>query len=278
MRYLICVLVSVLAVIWSNPLSVQGAVTQYDFNGNLASSVGGAALTTGFAAPAASAGVGFSNVTINGAAAQVAAFTRGTWFSMSHGLGSNGGGALLNQYTLVMDVMFPSRPSGWAVLYQNTPANNNDGEWFINPAQGIGISGNYGGLVPDGTWHRLAVVVNNVAGTFTSYINGTQVQQNTGLTVDGRWAMGPTALLFADENQENAAGFVNSVQLRPEAMLAADLLALGGPTASSLPMAARIMPPAVLKPSPGRRPIPAAWSRSTCFAAGPSFNPSLRFL
>src|SRR6185436_462434 len=184
--------------------TTRGAVAQYDFNGNLVSAVGGPTLTPGFAAPATTAGITYSNVMINGVGAQVASLTRGTWLSMSHGLGANGGGSMLNQYTLIFDVMFPGRPSGWAVLYQTTTANNNDGEWFVNPSQGIGISGNYGGTVPDSTWNRLALVVDNVAGTFTSYINGVRVQQNTGLTLDGRWAIGPAVLLFADENQENS--------------------------------------------------------------------------
>ncbi|OQB94354.1 MAG: Calcineurin-like phosphoesterase [Verrucomicrobia bacterium ADurb.Bin118] len=208
---------------------------QYDFNGNLNSSVGGLALTTGYAAPATSPGVTFTTQTIGGSTAQVASFTRGTYFSMNHGLGGNGGGAQLNQYTLIMDVMFPSRPSGWAVLYQSNPANSDDGEWFINPSQSLGISANYGGLVPDGTWNRLAVVVDNVAGTFTSYVNGAQVQQNDGLELDGRWALGPTFLLFADNDEENSGGFINSVQLRPEAMLSVEVDALGGASAAGIP-------------------------------------------
>src|SRR5688572_26156609 len=92
--------------------SALGAAAQYDFNSNLNSSTTGAALTTGFAAPASSAGVTFSNVTINGNVAQTAFFTRGTFFRMTHGLGSNSGGNRLNQYTFIFDVMFPSRPSG----------------------------------------------------------------------------------------------------------------------------------------------------------------------
>ncbi len=233
----------------SSPL--LGAVAQYDFSGNLNSSVGGVALTTGFAAPAQSAGVILTAATIGGQTAQVASFTRGTYFTMTPGLGANGGGSLLNQYTLIFDVMFPSRPNNWAVLYQNSPANNDDGEWFVNGSQGLGISGNYGGLVADGTWNRLAVVVDNVAGTFTSFINGTQVQQNTGLALDGRWAIGSTVLLFADEDQENAGGLVNSVQLRPEAMLAADIAALGGPTAAGIPMPAAPNSLQVVSPNGG---------------------------
>lgn len=94
--------------------------------------------------------------------------------------------------------------------------------------------------MPDGVWHRLGLVVDGIEGTFTSYVDGVPVQQNTGLTLDGRWALDQVALLFADEDQENAAGFVNSVQLRPEAMSAADLAALGGPTAAGIP---RPLPP-----------------------------------
>ncbi len=225
-----------LMAFWSSAYPLQGAVAQHEFNGNLNSSVGGVALTTGFAAPAQSAGVTFTTTTIGGQQAQVADFTRGTYLIMTHGLGANGSGSLLNQYTLIFDVMFPSRPNNWAVLYQNSPANNDDGEWFVNGSQGLGISGNYGGLVVDGTWNRLAVVVDNVAGTFTSFVNGAQVQQNTGLSLDGRWAIGSTLLLFADEDQENAGGSVNSVQLRPEAMLPADIAALGGATAAGIPM------------------------------------------
>src|SRR5207237_866471 len=79
------------------------------------------------------------------------------------------------------------------------------------------------------------LVVDNVAGTLTSFINGVQVQQNTGLTLDARWSLGPASLLFGDENQENAAGFVNSVQLRSEALSAADVAALGGASAAGIP-------------------------------------------
>lgn len=244
------------------PLATNVApYAQYDFNGNLNSTVGGNPLTSGFAAPAAGAGVTFSNVTINGNQAQAAAFTRGTYFALTPGLGANGGGSLLNQYTLLFDVMFPSRPGGWAVLYQTAAANSDDGEWFVNPSQALGISGNYGGTVADGTWNRLAVVVDNVAGTFTSYVNGAPVQQDTGLTLDGRWALGSSFLLFADNDQENAAGWVNSVQLRPVAMLPAEVAALGGATAAGIPAPAAPSALQLISPNGGEN-FPAGSSQT----------------
>lgn len=216
------------------PYLAPGGIAQWDFNGSLASSVGGLALTTGFAAPAPTPGVSFTTATINGQSAQVASFTRGTFFRMTHGLGVNAGGAFLNRYTVVMDVMFPSRPTGWAALWQTSSANANDGDWFINPAGGVGISGNYAGSVVDGNWNRLALVVDTVAGTFTTYVNGVFAQQTSAGSLDGRFALEPVALLFADESQENAAGFINSVQVRPESLGAADIAALGGPAAGGI--------------------------------------------
>jgi len=139
------------------PFFTGSAIAQWDFNGSLASSSGGSNLVALATAPAGVPAVAFTTATIGGQTAQVASFSRGTCFRMVHGLGVNGGGAFLNRYTLLMDVMFPSRPTGWAVLYQTSPANDNDGDWFIEPGGGIGISSNYGGSVPDGTWNRLAL-------------------------------------------------------------------------------------------------------------------------
>lgn len=209
---------------------------QYDFDGDLNSATGGLPLETGAASPAASPGVTYTNAIIGGQPAQVAVFTRGTFFRMVHGLGGNGGGSFLNQYTLIMDAMFPSRPTGWAVLWQTNPGNSNDGDWFINASGGLGISGVYGGRAVDGAWNRIALVVDAEAGTFTSYLNGVRVQQVGGVTLDGRWSLETAALLFADENQENAAGCVNSVQLRASALAADEIAALGGPQASGIPI------------------------------------------
>ncbi len=219
-----------------NPTWSAGGIAQWDFNGHLASSTAGADLTAAAATPASTPGVSFTTATIGGQPAQVASFTRGTYFQMAHDLAANGGGSFVNRYTLIMDVMFPSRPTGWAALWQTSSANANDGDWFINPAGGLGISGVYGGSVADGAWNRLALVVDCVAGTLTSFLNGSQVQQISGPSVDGRWSLETTALLFADEDQENAAGYVNSVQLRGNVMAAADLAALGGAQASGIPL------------------------------------------
>src|SRR5262245_29607189 len=98
--------------------AASAAIAQWDFNGDLASATGGSNLVAGVAQPAASPGVTFTTATINGQTATVASFTRGTYLRLTHGFAANGGGGLVNNYTLIMDVMFPSRPSGWAALWQ----------------------------------------------------------------------------------------------------------------------------------------------------------------
>ena len=218
---------------------LEADIVQWDFNGDLSNNVGGApALVAEAAPPAFAPDVVFLTEEIAGRPAEVASFSRGTYFRMTPNLPANGGGTFLNQYTLLMDVMFSEGTTGWQALFQTNTANSNDGEWFVQPnssGSGIGISGNYGGVVPDGVWHRLVLVVDLVAGTYRSFIDGELVQQNEGLTVDGRFAVEPTCLLFADENEENAAGFVNSVQLRDEALSDHDVALLGGPTAEGIP-------------------------------------------
>ena len=226
---------------------VHAAIAQWDFDGSLASSTHGSPLALGAASPAAAPSIVFTNATIAGEAAQVAGFSRGTFFRMTHGLGANGDGALLNQYTLILDVMFPRRPVGWAVLWQTNERNTDDGEWFVNPSRGLGIAGVYGGDVVDGVWNRLALVVDGVSGSLTSFVNGRAVQELKSPSIDGRWALGSAALLFADQDEESAAGLVNAVQLRDWAASSEELLALGGPEATGIPLPP---PPTVMLVSP----------------------------
>ncbi len=224
---------------------------QWEFGGDLSSSTGQAALTAvGYPGVGGAPGVTFENTTIGGSNAQVAHLTDGTALVVLHGFPSNGGGSYLNQYTIIMDAKFPV--IDWISLYQTNESYDtglgqfdlslgNDGDWFIRPEGGVGISGIYGGTVVADTWHRLALVVDLVAGTYTSYIDGTQVQQLTGQSVDGRFALYTSDdpdpfdwfLLFADETDASEMGevLVNSFQFQDRALSGAEIGALGGPTA-----------------------------------------------
>jgi hypothetical protein len=90
---------------------------------------------------------------------------------------------------------------------------------------------------------RIALVVDTTSplgnATYKSYVNGVlqnqvQIPQNWGL--DGRFALQNAFLVFADNNNEVASGFINSLQLRDYVMSDAELAALGAPTAAGIPI------------------------------------------
>ncbi len=228
----------------------------WEFNGDLTSSTGQAALTpVGYPGVAGVPSVTFEDSLIGGVTAKAARLAKGTALAVLHGFPANGGGSYLNQYTIIMDAKFPGI-GDWISLYQTNEAyddgagqyllsDSNDGDWFINPSGAVGSQGNYGGALADDTWHRLSLVVDLVAGTFTSFIDGVMVQQLTGQGLDGRYALytpnDPDPydwfFLFADETAgavEMGEVVINSFQFRDRALAAEEIAALGGPDADGI--------------------------------------------
>jgi hypothetical protein len=182
---------------------------------------------------------------INGQPTTVMHFTPSVnqWFGykMYHGAAPNGGGAYVNQYTLVYDLYVPF--TAWRSLLQTSTGNatGNDGDVFIRPEGGVGVSSVYSGNVSAGAWHRVAFAMDlSGPGPFpvlTKFIDGVKVgNQTTGLSgKDGRFSLDPYALLFADNDTDAAETYVSCIQFsngrRPDAFIAA----LGGPSAAKIP-------------------------------------------
>src|SRR5262249_54226720 len=74
----------------------------------------------------------------------------------------------------------------------------------------------------------------------TKYINGQNVgNQSLSGGIDGRYALGPTALLFTDGDSAGGrtqAGFVNSIQFVDGCLSPAAMAALAGAAADGLPI------------------------------------------
>ena len=242
---------AVLTVI-NPPVFVTG---QWDFlQGNLAASYGadlqyhdsGVQETTDFGTTTS---YGISD--INGVPTPVMHFTPpdAQWggYKMYHGAKPNGGGTNVNQYTLIYDVYYPAGSDGtWRSLLQTDVGNTSDGDLFVNPSDGIGISDIYDGVVSAGAWHRLAFAIDltgTETGTATTpviakFIDGVKVgNQTVGLDVglDGRWSLGPYALLFADNDGDVAETYVSSVQFSNGRRADGFIEALGGPSALKIP-------------------------------------------
>jgi hypothetical protein len=158
--------------------------------------------------------------------------------------GPNGGGIYLNQFTLVYDLLIPA-PLGWTALFNTNPANENDADFYIDPAGklGIGAIGYSGaGAVTANTWQRVGFVADLAAGAVKYYVNGAAVFTG-GAALDGRHSLysnidpGPDLLLF---NEGDPSGiythelFVSGFFLTDRALSAAEMAALGGPKARGI--------------------------------------------
>ena len=123
-----CVGLSVI-LLFTVQAEVRGQViAQWDFEGGLEATTQSQELFPEFATPAFEPVFDFEEKEIDGDSAEVCRFEQGTLFRMYHGLSPNAGGAYVNQYTLIMDVMYPEAfgaddpdgflgTEGWQALY-----------------------------------------------------------------------------------------------------------------------------------------------------------------
>lgn len=219
----LALLAAMLAVLPHNaPAATTG---QWDFeNGNLAATIG---LDLEYRDNDTQSGTQFGTTTcfgignINGQVAQVMKFPKLTspfsGYTVYSGANPNGGGNLLNQYTIIMDVYFPSASSGKVrAVLQNEVLGN--AEFFINAANAIGPDGGtFSGNVTPNEWHRIAFAVDTAANPaiVSRYIDGVKVgdsQLALSSAVDSRWAFSPfDTAIFSDDNGETEIGYINSL-------------------------------------------------------------------
>ncbi len=233
----------------------------WEFNGDLSSGSGQSDLGV-LAVDGVAAEVTYEAAVIDGEDATVARLADGVALRVNHGLEPNGGGDYVNDYTIVMDVLFPA-VGDWMSLYNTTLCGEgdvldcgNDGDWFVNGAAGIGISGNYSGTIVANTWHRIALTVDSASTNYTSYIDGEQVQQNEGsIGLDGRFSLysqlngtGNYVTLFGDDTGASEMGevLINSAAIFGRVLSAEELVELGGATAYG---------PVVPPPDNGEEPV-----------------------
>ena len=193
----------------------------------------------------------FTELTLGGQPAQVLHFGSNVvdhGLLMRHGARPNAGGRLVNQYTLLMDVMYPSESSGhWRALWQTDPFNHsgNEADFLVGAAaalpdpNGIGANHQFHASLEPNRWYRVGLAVDLAAPPaqrLTTYLDGLKVAtQELEEGVDGRYALGPTGVLFAGGDGSSPAGFVNSIQFVNGWWPDTAFAALGGPVASGLP-------------------------------------------
>jgi len=198
---------------------------------------------------------------IGGSAAKVMKYTRSETppanyvpgYAMHHGIAPNGGGTLVNQWTLIADVLFPDLSQGdrYTAVIEIQNDTGSDADVSIHEESpgvgGIGISGRYPGNITTNQWHRIAVAVDMAAtnggihGVMTKFIDGVKAADQTdadGTGLDGRFSLSDVAHLFSDGGNDNEVNtyYVNSVQVRQGKLVDSEIAALGGPQAAGIPV------------------------------------------
>ncbi len=249
------------------------AVTgQWDFNGNLAATLGTAPISYNDGPGGTTAtGTQFNTTTllgipdIGGSPATVMSFPKVTASAQGYRLPvpttANGfvGAVDVNTWTLAMDVLFPagSVDKARAILDIKTAveaANANGAEAYIGADNAVTVGGASGGVLAANTWYRVVVVCDykDLPGdgdqvVLTKYVNGTRAGDpltiNLNFPSDGAWSLNTFtgyALLFSEvwtvpTAPRSEAGYVSSIQLRDNALTPGQVAALGSPTSTKIP-------------------------------------------
>jgi hypothetical protein len=237
---LVCIGAVATASAQFNPVSV------YDFNGTLNPLFNPSGLAQALEARQggstnSASSITYSTETVGGVTKQVANFDVALqqFFRARHGMLPNGTGATppayVNKYTIVMDLRVTS--AGWFSFFNTTSANANDGDYFIDPTNRFGISGQYSGAYDRNQWRRVAIAVDlGTTGSITGYMNG--VQLNTvalNNSYEGRWAAyaanDPTNVrhidLLADNSGEGGGGQISMAAFYDKVLTAQEVSALG---------------------------------------------------
>lgn len=156
----------------------------------------------------------------------------GSYYKCAHGIAPNGGGDSVNQYTLMFDFKVLNFKK-WHTFFQTDTTNANDGECFIRPITGskparIGTATT--GYTPDSInanqWYRLVISV-NLNNFYRYYINGKLWLEGDTQEVDGRFALLPQILFFADNDKEDDTIDVASVAIFDTCLSSKDIAKIG---------------------------------------------------
>ncbi len=142
------------------------------------------------------------------------------------------GGALVNDYTIIMDVMIDVLPKDSLALYQaNWGQRKGEGEAFLFHSGGVGIFGEHGvkdHWVKEKKWTRIVITMGGVWGTGTGrkmmiYVNAeltTSIAKGVFETPDGRFALSSKDFaLFASSKDTLMPGVkIKYLEIKPRCL------------------------------------------------------------
>ncbi len=219
----------VLAAVNFSARADAGIVGLWEFNdsANIGKATLGTDLLISGTAPAWSASRTYGGNTLNGVIDTVVGVPNN--LVATHGIAPNGGGANVNQYSMLFDIRRPDSAE-WRTLFQTNTANINDGDYFVRDSDGqlgVGALGYTTYSMPANTWIRLVITSDLATGDYRTYVDGVLQLAHTATPVDGRHSFSPTVLLFGDEDGENGLLSVGAVAIWDQSLAASQVTTLG---------------------------------------------------
>jgi hypothetical protein len=160
----------------------------------------------------------------------------GSYLTMLPGIALNGSDTLVNEYSLQFDFMMPEADV-WHAFFQTNPKNNDDADLFINKTAntiGTATTGYSSKTITDSTWYRMVVTVKN-GEFFKVYLNGELWLDAPGQPLDGRWGIGDTLLLFADDDGDDGEIICSEINIWEVALTYDEVIGLGEDPTNKIP-------------------------------------------
>jgi hypothetical protein len=159
-----------------------------------------------------------------------------SFFTATHNIGPNGGGAFVNEYTILVDLFTPAASrSTWRAIFQTTGTpDGNDADYWIradNDNVGVGAIGYSDAPIDETAWTRLVITV-DLNSAVTTYLDGAHFFTHSASDgVDGRHALFPVGPVhfFADDTAgENPPMNVGAIAIFDGVLTPAEVASLGG--------------------------------------------------
>jgi hypothetical protein len=159
----------------------------------------------------------------------------GVFYRCNHDLEPNGGGAKVNQYTLIFDFKRPEN-GVWNTFFGTNADNAGGDDWelFTNSSGHIGVGStgySYDALITN-EWYRL-VVVADLGNYYRYYLDGQLLQDGGAQVLDNRFALSSAnetnqVLLLGDNDGEDAPIHVAQIALYDRPLTLEEIEQLGG--------------------------------------------------
>ena len=154
----------------------------------------------------------------------------GSHYACAHGIAPNASGFMVNRYSILFDFRI-EKLGIWHCFFQTDPSNQSDGDCFIRSSDGafgVAQTGYSSSHSKTGAWQRLLVTVDNSLGIYRIYLDGELVLNGAAQPVDGRFALEPTILFFADDDGEDGPIDITRLAIYDVCLSGAEAAELGG--------------------------------------------------